>query len=46
MNIAQLIAQEFSIGLNQAQNALTLFADGRTLSFIARYREEKTGEIN
>jgi protein Tex len=46
MNIPQLIAQELSLGLNQVQNALALFAEGGTVPFIARYRKEKTGEMN
>jgi protein Tex len=46
MNIPQLIAQELSLGLNQIQNALDLFAEGGTVPFIARYRKEKTGEMN
>jgi protein Tex len=46
MNIPQLIAQELSLGLHQIQNALELFAEGGTVPFIARYRKEKTGEMN
>ncbi len=46
MEIARLIAQELSLGLNQIQNALALFADGGTVPFIARYRKERTGEMN
>jgi protein Tex len=46
MNIPQFIAQELSLGLNQVQNALVLFAEGGTVPFIARYRKEKTGEMN
>jgi protein Tex len=46
MNIPQLIAQELSLGLNQVQSALALFAEGGTVPFIARYRKEKTGEMN
>ena len=46
MNIPQLIAQELSLGLNQVQNALALFAEGGTVPFIARYRKERTGEMN
>jgi len=43
MDIAQIIAKELSLGLNQIQNALALFAEGGTVPFIARYRKEKTG---
>jgi uncharacterized protein len=46
MNIPQLISQEFSLGIDQVQNALGLFAEGGTVPFIARYRKEKTGEMN
>jgi uncharacterized protein len=46
MNIPQLIAQELSLGPNQVENALTLFSEGGTVPFIARYRKEKTGEMN
>jgi uncharacterized protein len=46
MNILELIAQELSLGLNQIQNALALFAEGGTVPFIARYRKERTGEMN
>jgi protein Tex len=46
MDIIQLIAQELSLGLNQIQNALALFAEGGTVPFIARYRKERTGEMN
>jgi uncharacterized protein len=46
MDIIQLVAQELSLGLKQVQNALALFADGGTVPFIARYRKEKTGEMN
>jgi len=46
MNIPELVAQELSLGLNQVVNALALFAEGGTVPFIARYRKEKTGEMN
>jgi uncharacterized protein len=46
MDIVQLCAQELSLGINQIQNALALFAEGGTVPFIARYRKEKTGEMN
>ena len=41
-----MIAQELSLGLNQIQSALSLFAEGGTVPFIARYRKERTGEMN
>ncbi len=46
MNISELIAQELSLGLNQVENALALFSEGGTVPFIARYRKERTGEMN
>jgi len=46
LNIPELIAQELSLGIRHVQNALALFADGATVPFIARYRKEKTGEMN
>jgi protein Tex len=46
MDIVQLCAQELALGINQIQNALALFAEGGTVPFIARYRKEKTGEMN
>ncbi len=46
MDILQLIAQELSLAPNQIQNALALFAEGGTVPFIARYRKERTGEMN
>jgi protein Tex len=46
MDIIQLCAQELTLGINQIQNALALFAEGGTVPFIARYRKEKTGEMN
>jgi uncharacterized protein len=46
MNIPETIAQELSLGFGQIQNALALFAEGGTVPFIARYRKERTGEMN
>ncbi len=46
MNIRELIAQELSLGFNQVENALALFSEGGTVPFIARYRKERTGEMN
>lgn len=51
MNAAQLIAQELSepgspVRIQQVEAALTLFAEGATVPFIARYRKERTGELD
>lgn len=44
--ISQLIAQEFSLPLRNLQNALTLWLEGGTVPFIARYRKEQTGSLD
>lgn len=46
LNISQLLAQELSLKPVQVTNALELFAEGATVPFIARYRKERTGEMN
>lgn len=46
MNATQLIAQDLSIQLYQVETALALFAEGATVPFVARYRKERTGELN
>jgi uncharacterized protein len=45
-NLEQLIAQELSLRIEQIKNALELFAEGATIPFVARYRKERTGEMN
>ncbi|MBD1909374.1 MULTISPECIES: Tex family protein [unclassified Leptolyngbya] len=45
-NLEQQLAQELSLRPAQIQNALELFAEGATVPFIARYRKERTGEMN
>ncbi len=46
LNIPQILAQELSLKPYQVQNALDLLAEGATVPFIARYRKERTGEMN
>lgn len=46
LNIPQLLANELSLKPFQVQSALELFAEGATVPFIARYRKERTGEMN
>ncbi|MUL35155.1 Tex family protein [Gloeocapsopsis dulcis] len=46
LNIPQVLAQELSLKPFQVQNALDLFAEGATIPFVARYRKERTGEMN
>lgn len=45
-NLEQILAQELSLRPEQVKNALELFAEGATLPFVARYRKERTGEMN
>ncbi|MGB3651751.1 MAG: Tex family protein, partial [Rivularia sp. (in: cyanobacteria)] len=46
LNIPQLLATELNLKPFQVQNALSLFAEGATIPFVARYRKERTGEMN
>ncbi|BAU10667.1 Tex-like protein [Leptolyngbya sp. NIES-3755] len=46
INIPQLLADELSLRSFQVANALELFAEGATVPFIARYRKERTGEMD
>jgi protein Tex len=46
MNFSQVIAQELSVKAFQVQAALDLIAEGATVPFIARYRKERTGELD
>ncbi len=46
LNISQLLAQELSLKPVQVKNALELLAEGATVPFIARYRKERTEEMN
>jgi protein Tex len=45
-NLEQLLAQELALRPAQIKSALELFAEGATVPFIARYRKERTGEMN
>ncbi|MGB7416067.1 MAG: Tex family protein [Thermosynechococcaceae cyanobacterium] len=45
-NLSQVLAQELSLRLNQVDSAIALFSEGATLPFIARYRKERTGEMD
>ncbi|NEO92932.1 MAG: RNA-binding transcriptional accessory protein [Moorea sp. SIO3G5] len=44
--IPQILAQELSLSATQIENALSLFAEGATIPFIARYRKELTGSLD
>jgi protein Tex len=46
LNIPQLLATELDLRPAQIQSALELFAEGATVPFIARYRKERTGEMD
>mgnify|MGYP001484468006 CR=1 FL=1 len=46
MSMAKLIAGELNVASAQIEAALTLFAEGATMPFIARYRKERTGGLN
>ncbi|HBE20518.1 MAG TPA: RNA-binding transcriptional accessory protein [Cyanobacteria bacterium UBA11149] len=46
LNIPQLLAQELSLTPAQIENTLTLFAEGATIPFIARYRKERTNSLD
>ncbi|WGV24097.1 Tex family protein [Halotia branconii] len=46
LNIPQLLATELDLKPYQVQNALELLAEGATIPFIARYRKERTNEMN
>ncbi|MEO1592935.1 MAG: Tex family protein, partial [Cyanobacteria bacterium J06632_22] len=45
-NLIQTLAQELNLQPRQVENALTLFAEGATVPFVARYRKERTGEMD
>lgn len=46
IDIKGIISKEFSVQLWQCENALQLRKEGGTIPFIARYRKERTGELN
>jgi protein Tex len=46
LNIPQLLADELSLRPAQIDSALELFAEGATIPFVARYRKERTGEMD
>ncbi|MEM8862958.1 MAG: Tex family protein [Chloroflexota bacterium] len=46
MNHAQLISAELDLKPSQVQATIDLLDEGNTLPFIARYRKEKTGELD
>jgi uncharacterized protein len=46
LNIAQILSDELSLRPFQVASALELFQEGATVPFIARYRKERTGEMD
>ena len=42
----QIIATELGVRPEQVEAALALFADGATVPFVARYRKERTGNLD
>ncbi len=46
LDIRAQIATELDLNPALVQNVLDLFAEGATIPFIARYRKERTGEMN
>ncbi|MDJ0798658.1 MAG: Tex family protein [Calothrix sp. MO_167.B12] len=46
LNIPQLLSTELNLQPFQVQNALSLLEEGATIPFIARYRKERTGEMD
>jgi protein Tex len=46
LDIRAQIAIELDLNPALVQNVLDLFAEGATIPFIARYRKERTGEMN
>ena len=46
MDIAKVVAQELQLQRSQVAAALELLGEGATVPFIARYRKERTGELD
>lgn len=46
MEIFQSIAQELNVTLKQVHVVVTLLDEGNTIPFIARYRKDKTGNLD
>ena len=41
-----LISAELNISMKQAENTMSLLAEGSTVPFISRYRKEQTGSLD
>lgn len=46
INILDVISSELGIKYHQTENVIELKNDGATIPFIARYRKERTGELD
>lgn len=46
LDIVKEIAEKHSLKIWQVQNTIELLDEGNTIPFIARYRKEKTGELD
>ncbi|MBI5031899.1 MAG: RNA-binding transcriptional accessory protein [Chloroflexi bacterium] len=46
MDIHAILARELKLAPTQVQAAVTLFDDGNTVPFVARYRKEVTGSLD
>ncbi|MDR1800730.1 MAG: RNA-binding transcriptional accessory protein [Lachnospiraceae bacterium] len=46
MDFKTVLANEFSLSVQQAEATITLIEEGNTIPFIARYRKEATGGIS
>lgn len=46
LNIPEILARELSLQPWEVANTLELFKEGGTIPFVARYRKERTGEMN
>ncbi len=45
-SIAQRVAKQLGVKVQQVQGTLSLLDDGNTVPFIARYRKERTGNLD
>ena len=45
LDILKKIQEEFKLKSSQVKNTVELLDEGNTIPFIARYRKEKTGEL-
>lgn len=46
VDISKLLSEELSVQPWQVKNTLDLFNEGGTIPFVARYRKERTGELD